>query len=357
MTSPVEERGAKTVIGILASHDDPDVNKDLTQLLKWVCKYHYDKMQLFHFLFTGGTFERVLSYTQEVCRTSDPDGSSVDSKKMTKFIKENSTRLPKFAHGGVTILTNFVVQRQCSIIWMFLSPNSVHWLNPENLALMRICDTLKVRRFFNSHSVKAWLEQEVDKNYRLNPQRLPLELRFGTDRCAASNKTGTITAHRESNNGEWILKDPFTHEAECSPSAESLEVEQLSIALIAHDRMKAKILDFALEYEYELSHFNRILATYSTGQAVQQAVRSLRGKICLCRSGPLGGDIEIATEILYGRCHVVVFFLDPQSPHPHIEDVRTLIAACMRKRGVLMFTNEEHARDWMNKAVRPCCWP
>jgi methylglyoxal synthase len=72
-------------------------------------------------------------------------------------------------------------------------------------------------------------------------------------------------------------------------------------------------------------------------------------------TGPLGGDIEIATEVLYGHCDVVVFFRDPQSPHPHIEDIRTLFAACMRTRDVLMFTNEEHARDWMKEVVRPYC--
>jgi len=340
-------RARKTVIGVLASHDDNFTNQDLSQLLEWLYTNERDKLRQFHFLFTGGTFGRVV--------LGEPNSNyQMANEKARSFIEKHSTRLPGFARGGVTILTNFVVQRQCSIVWAFLSPNSSHWLNPENLALMRICDTLKVRRFFNSHSVKAWFRYEVVKHYRLNSQNIPLKLLFGTRHCSLASPP--LLATSAVGGQHWKLPDPnfntisgFRIEKECLGGN---PFKNLTIALIAHNRLKEKIVDFVVEYEYELSRFKRILATQSTGQAVQQAARSLAGKICLCRSGPLGGDVEIATEILYGHCDVVIFFVDPQTPHPHIEDVRTLFTACMRKGGVLIFTNEEHARDWMNTVVR-----
>ena len=125
-----------------------------------------------------------------------------------------------------------------------------------------------------------------------------------------------------------------------------------TIALIAHDEMKQRMVDFAVEYERELSAFGRILATGTTGLEVEDATRKLAGKIKRYRSGPKGGDIEIATEILYGRCDVVVFLIDPLNPHPHIEDIRTVFAACMVEGEVLMLTNEVQAREWMDAVVR-----
>ncbi|MCJ7515474.1 MAG: methylglyoxal synthase [Dehalococcoidia bacterium] len=126
-----------------------------------------------------------------------------------------------------------------------------------------------------------------------------------------------------------------------------------TIALIAHDAMKERMIEFATEYENELSAFGRILATGTTGREVEAATRKLGGKIFRCRSGPKGGDVEIATEILYGRCDVVIFFIDPLHPHPHIEDIRVVFGACMTEDEVRMLTNEVQARKWMDEVVRP----
>lgn len=108
------------------------------------------------------------------------------------------------------------------------------------------------------------------------------------------------------------------------------------------------MVDFAIEYEDELSQYNRILATGTTGQEIKAATRRLEKKVKLCRSGPKGGDIEVAAEILLGRCHTIVFFVDPLHPHPHADDIRALLAACMRKKEVRIFTNEVQARRWMD---------
>ena len=42
------------------------------------------------------------------------------------------------------------------------------------------------------------------------------------------------------------------------------------------------------------------------------------------RSGPLGGDAEIALEVLDGRCQRIVFFEDPHVARQHEADIQLL---------------------------------
>lgn len=127
------------------------------------------------------------------------------------------------------------------------------------------------------------------------------------------------------------------------------------IALIAHDEMKKRMADFVYEFRHELrdqSHFSKILCTGTTGKVVLDASPAIEDKIYRYDSGPQGGDVEIATEILYGHCHVVVFFVDPMKPHPHVDDVRAVYAACMLQPNVRMFTNEHQAHEWFEATYR-----
>jgi len=107
-----------------------------------------------------------------------------------------------------------------------------------------------------------------------------------------------------------------------------------------------------------LSKFKPILSTGTTGLEVINACRRLREtdkNIRWCLSGPKGGDIEIATEILFNRCHIVVFFIDPLRPLPHIDDRRVVFSACMGEivnNNVRMLTNQVQAWEWMEEAVR-----
>jgi methylglyoxal synthase len=127
----------------------------------------------------------------------------------------------------------------------------------------------------------------------------------------------------------------------------------MTIALIAHDEMKARMIEFAVDHEAELVKFHTILATGTTGREVAAATsRKLDDKMIRYHSGPKGGDIEIATMILHDLCDVVIFFVDPLRPHPHIEDIRVVFQACMVSDHVVMITNEMHAREFMARVVR-----
>lgn len=178
MATSVQNTKRKTLIGVLASHDSQDKNIELAQLFDSL--YALDQSQgqnrlgKFHFVLTGGTFDRiVLAQGNNACAIPDLTARN--------FVRDNSTRLPTFNEGGVTILADLVVQRQCNIVWPFLSPITTHWLNPENLALMRLCDIWKDKRLMNYGSVLNWFNSEADVDSKRNNQDLPLKLLSGSD--------------------------------------------------------------------------------------------------------------------------------------------------------------------------------
>lgn len=355
----------KTLIGVLASHDSPNgKNKELAELFVELYQGDRHKLGEFHFLFTGGTYDRIIL---GIGRNAFP----IPDQTVRDFVKMNSTRLPAFGEGGVTVLANFVVQRQCGIVWAFIDPFTGHWLNPENLALFRLCDIWKAKRLMNSGSVRVWFHYEADKDVNRYPQTIPQDLLFGGGDFVPAFTS--LTSHVD---GDWVnqwsggvdrRKAEELFKGWClgywvpppKPKKRTLdfwdEFDKQTIALIAHDAMKERMVDFAVEYERELAQFARILATGTTGQEVINATRLLSrpNLVRRCRSGPKGGDIEIATEVLYGRCDIVVFFIDPlKHAHPHIEDIRTVFSACMREGETLMLTNEVQAREWMDRVFR-----
>ncbi len=116
--------------------------------------------------------------------------------------------------------------------------------------------------------------------------------------------------------------------------------------------MKDKILEFAIYYETELKKFDKIITTNTTGKIIADSIQGLANIIERFHSGPKGGDIEIAAQILNDNCHIVVFFIDPLNLHPHIDDIRNVFAACMINDDVLMLSNEIHAREWFESELK-----
>jgi methylglyoxal synthase len=349
--------GKKTLIGVLASHDDFHKNNDLARLFAELHKDDKDTFEKFHFVFTGGTYRRITRLKRKgpQPRKLHP----IEDREVLDYLKSDSTVLPDRLNGGVTLLANLIVQRQCSIIWPFLSPITGHWLTPENLALMRLCDIWNVKRLMNCGSVENWFWNEAKRDTNRNPQEIPLKLRFGGGELKENLWKDVYSVERRWSN-QWSKASGYKKIRHTpKPIVKGRrpefwhEFKHQTIALIAHDEMKRQMVDFAIEYERELSEFGRILATGTTGRDVEEATRDLKVKMARCRSGPKGGDIEIATEILYGRCDVVIFFIDPLRPHPHIEDIRVIFAACMIEDEVRMLTNEVQAREWMDEVVRP----
>lgn len=68
----------------------------------------------------------------------------------------------------------------------------------------------------------------------------------------------------------------------------------------------------------------------------------------LFESGPEGGDVQIANEVINHTCHNVIFFIDPREPHAHHDDIRLLERYCaLNDVSVDFRTHYEAAKDWI----------
>lgn len=100
----------------------------------------------------------------------------------------------------------------------------------------------------------------------------------------------------------------------------------MKFALIAHDNKKADMVAFVSK---RLPFFNRedvsIVTTGTTGKHVMHAgIKDVE----VVNSGPLGGDAEIATQVVNGKITGVIFMRDPLGKHPHDVDINMLLRLC-----------------------------
>ncbi|WP_342472743.1 methylglyoxal synthase [Metasolibacillus sp. FSL H7-0170] len=98
----------------------------------------------------------------------------------------------------------------------------------------------------------------------------------------------------------------------------------MKIALIAHDRKKDDLVQFAIAYSDILAQHD-LYATGTTGTRIQEATGLA---IQLFRSGPLGGDQQIGAMIANNDMDMVFFFRDPLTAQPHEPDVTALVRLC-----------------------------
>lgn len=93
------------------------------------------------------------------------------------------------------------------------------------------------------------------------------------------------------------------------------------IALIAHDNMKPKIIDWCKKHK-------DILATHDlcgTGTTAARISEATGLTVKPYRSGPLGGDQQIGAQVVEGNIDIVIFFADPLTAQPHDPDVKALL--------------------------------
>ncbi|MDM5247371.1 methylglyoxal synthase [Lysinibacillus sp. G4S2] len=98
----------------------------------------------------------------------------------------------------------------------------------------------------------------------------------------------------------------------------------MKIALIAHDRKKDNLVQFAIAYQ-DILNEHTLFATGTTGQRVIEATGL---EVTRFRSGPLGGDQQIGAMIANNDMDMVIFFRDPLTAQPHEPDVSALIRLC-----------------------------
>lgn len=108
----------------------------------------------------------------------------------------------------------------------------------------------------------------------------------------------------------------------------------MNIALIAHDRKKKEMINFALAYKNILEK-HKIFATGTTGKLVQEATGLNIHKFL---SGPLGGDQQIGAMIADNAMDLIIFLRDPLTAQPHEPDILALLRLC-DVHGIPLATN------------------
>ena len=100
-------------------------------------------------------------------------------------------------------------------------------------------------------------------------------------------------------------------------------INKLNFAVIAHDEKKADMVAFIMKRLEFFKNVN-IFTTGTTGKHIEFA----GCQVNKLKSGPLGGDAQIAAMIVDKKIDCVIFFIDPLSSHPHEVDVQMLLRIC-----------------------------
>lgn len=100
----------------------------------------------------------------------------------------------------------------------------------------------------------------------------------------------------------------------------------MNIAIIAHDNKKADMIAFVMK---RLEFFRTPgIQIFSTGTTGSHIIHSGLDNVTCFKSGPLGGDAQIASYIVEGKIDAVLFFIDPLYSHPHEVDIHMLLRLC-----------------------------
>ena len=97
-----------------------------------------------------------------------------------------------------------------------------------------------------------------------------------------------------------------------------------TIALIAHDKKKDEMLDFAGNHKDLLAKFH-LVATRTTGTQLKE---KLGLEVETMMSGPLGGDQQIGALVATEKVQYVIFLRDPLTSQPHEPDINALLRLC-----------------------------
>jgi methylglyoxal synthase len=100
-----------------------------------------------------------------------------------------------------------------------------------------------------------------------------------------------------------------------------------TVALVAHDNRKADLMEW-VEYNAGKLARHHLVCTGTTGKLVEETLKK-KGVAPLSlkklKSGPLGGDMQLAALASEGKVDILIFLWDPMQPQPHDVDVKALL--------------------------------
>ena len=98
----------------------------------------------------------------------------------------------------------------------------------------------------------------------------------------------------------------------------------MKVALIAHDKKKEEMVNFAKMNEKRLFY----LELYATGTTGLKIMENTNLEIHRLKSGPLGGDQQIGALVSEQQIDLVIFLRDPLTSQPHEPDINALLRLC-----------------------------
>ena len=98
----------------------------------------------------------------------------------------------------------------------------------------------------------------------------------------------------------------------------------MRIALIAHDKKKEEMIEFAKKNESILKKVELV----STGTTGLKVMENTDLKIYRYKSGPLGGDQKIGALVADHNIDMIIFLRDPLTSQPHEPDIMALLRLC-----------------------------
>ena len=134
-----------------------------------------------------------------------------------------------------------------------------------------------------------------------------------------------MPAYRPSSNASSETTERIPQKRLPSNKAEVARPEtRPRLALIAHDGKKPEMVSFGLRHASTLRAFE-LVATGTTGLLLQRECGLTVQRVL---SGPLGGDVQIASMVAQGDISAVFFLVDPLDKHPHDPDIQAMLRIC-----------------------------
>jgi len=100
-----------------------------------------------------------------------------------------------------------------------------------------------------------------------------------------------------------------------------MKEKNITIALVAHDKKKQLMLEWAKE-KIDTLRKRKLIGTSNTAKLLKSV---LDLEVESYGHGPSGGDIYLAARILDNQVDKIVFFIDSETPQGHEHDIQTLI--------------------------------
>lgn len=130
---------------------------------------------------------------------------------------------------------------------------------------------------------------------------------------------------------EWLELEAFDAGKAPDTSLDAtFDLQKEGIALIAHDARKQDLLGLVERHFAILDRFGQRFATGTTGGLLNELAASIKGSdagknwVRPYRSGPMGGDAQIAELVLDRQCRRVLFLDDPHVARQHEADIQLL---------------------------------